>query len=65
MEQGEYIIGLTISDGNQLDTMATLTIGSEHLHMTGNDNYMREARHGLAAGLRMMADKLDEYEVGE
>lgn len=62
MSGRKYIIGVYITDGEDADTMATLDISSRPWHATINTrDYRPEARHGLAVGLRLLADKLDEY----
>ena len=56
------IIGVYITGGKDADTMATLDICSRPWHAAINArDYRPEARHALAVGLRLLADKLDEY----
>ena len=58
----KYIIGVYITDGEDADTMATLNISSRPWRATINArDYRPGARHGLAVGLRLLADRLDEY----
>lgn len=66
MVEKKYVIVVSITDGEQSSTMAALDISSEPWHATINTrDYRPEARHGLAFGLRLLADKLDEYKGEE